>query len=159
MGQDSERFAELIKAYAAPVRRLCSVYASLPADREDLFQSIFLALWRALPGFRGEASERTWMYRIAHNVALTWRAADRRRKEREEPLTEETPGGPSPEWERIALAQAVSRLTPADRTVTVLWLEGLSAAEIGEVIGVNAAAVAMRLSRVRRQLAPPEVKI
>ena len=51
------------------IRRLCAAYAFSAADREDLFQDIFLAVWRALPGFRGDSSVRTWLYRIAHNVA------------------------------------------------------------------------------------------
>jgi RNA polymerase sigma-70 factor (ECF subfamily) len=81
-----------MEAYAAPIRRLCAAYAAGAADREDLFQDIFLAVWRALPGFRGDASARTWLYRIAHNVALTWQARDRRRQSRETVLDDETPG-------------------------------------------------------------------
>ncbi len=40
-------------AYAGPIRRLCGAYAGSAADREDLFQDIFLAVWCALPAFRG----------------------------------------------------------------------------------------------------------
>ena len=74
--------------YEGPVRRLCAAYAS-GADREDLFQDVFLAVWRALPAFRGDASERTWLYRIAHNVALTWQTRDRRRRSRETALDDD----------------------------------------------------------------------
>jgi RNA polymerase sigma-70 factor (ECF subfamily) len=82
-GSDNEaRFAELMESYAGPIRRLCGAYTASAADREDLCQDIFLAVWRALPGFRGDASVRTWLYRIAHNVALTWQARDRRRQSR-----------------------------------------------------------------------------
>ena len=95
----------------------------------------------------------------AHNVALTWKAGDQRRIGREEPLSGELPASPSAELSRLALAQAVARLPPADRAVVVLWLEGLSATEIEEVTGVNAAAVAMRLSRIRRKLASLEVNV
>ena len=48
-------------------------------------------------------------------------------------------------------------MKPADRTLTLLWLEGLSAAEIEAVTGVKSATVAVRLSRIRRQLNPIEV--
>jgi DNA-directed RNA polymerase specialized sigma24 family protein len=48
-------------------------------------------------------------------------------------------------------------MNPADRTLTLLWLEGLSAAEIEDVTGVKAATVAVRLSRIRKQLNPMEV--
>jgi RNA polymerase sigma-70 factor (ECF subfamily) len=143
-------------AYAAPIRRLCAAYAAGAADREDLFQDIFLAVWRALPGFRGDASARTWLYRIAHNVALTWQARDRRRQVRETVLDEEIQGASHMDLRRLALRQALAGMNPADRTLTLLWLEGLSAAEIEEVTGVKAATVAVRLSRIRKQLNPVE---
>ena len=145
-------FIQLIETYEGALRRLCTAYSSAPADREDLFQEICLAVWRALPAFRGEASQRTWLYRIAHNVALTRQGRSRRRESREAPLegdihtTERTP------LQQIALAAAIRAMKPADRTVVLLWLEGLSAAEIEAVTGVKAATVAMRLSRVRKQL-------
>jgi len=157
---DRRRFAELIAAYAAPIRRLCSAYAVATPDREDLFQDIFLAVWRALPAFRGDATVRTWLYRIAHNVALTWQKRDRRRQRRETPLEADVAdlqsAGP-PDLRRLALERAIGSLNPGDRTLTLLWLEGLSAAEIEDVTGVKAATVAVRLSRIRKQLRTAEV--
>jgi RNA polymerase sigma factor (sigma-70 family) len=154
---DRARFTELMEAFAGPIRRLCAAYAFTAADREDLFQDIFLAVWRALPGFRGDSSVRTWLYRIAHNVALTWQTRDRRRQSRETHLDEEIGGASHIDLRRIALNRAIAGMNPADRTLTLLWLEGLSAAEIEDVTGVKAATVAVRLSRIRKQLNPMEV--
>ncbi len=151
------RFSELMETFAGPIRRLCAAYAFSTADREDLFQDIFLAVWRALPGFRGDSSVRTWLYRIAHNVALTWQTRDRRRQSRETRLDEDIEAAVHVDLQRIALKQAIAGMNPADRTVTLLWLEGLSAAEIEDVTGVKAATVAVRLSRIRKQLTPMEV--
>lgn len=151
------QFTELMEAYAGPIRRLCAAYAESEADREDLSQDIFLAVWRALPGFRGDASVRTWLYRIAHNVALTWRARRRRQQARESPLDEDTEAGAQMDLRRIALKQAIVAMSPGDRTLTLLWLEGLSAADIEEVTGVKSATVAVRLSRIRKHLQPVEV--
>ena len=127
------------------------------ADREDLFQDVFLAVWRALPGFRGDASVRTWLYRIAHNVALTWQTRDRRRQSRETSLEDDIAVAGHMDLRRIALNRAIASMNPADRTLTLLWLEGLSAAEIEAVTGVKSATVAVRLSRIRKQLTPIEV--
>jgi len=146
-----------MEAYAGPVRRLCGAYAFSAADRDDLFQDIFLAVWRALPSFRGDSSTRTWVYRIAHNVALTWQTRDRRRQSRETRLDEDIESAGHTDLRRLALKQAIAGMQPADRTLTLLWLEGLSAAEIEAVTGVKAATVAVRLSRIRRQLNPTEV--
>lgn len=152
-----QQFIEVMEAFAGPVGRLCRAYASSPADRDDLFQDIFLAIWRALPAFRGESSMRTWVYRIAHNVALTWQTRDRRRQSRETRLDEDLQSGGDMDLRRLALKQAIAGMNPADRTLTLLWLEGLSAAEIEDVTGVKSATVAVRLSRIRKQLSPIEV--
>jgi RNA polymerase sigma factor (sigma-70 family) len=151
------QFSDLMEAYAAPVRRLCSAYAAGSADREDLFQDIFLAIWRALPGFRGESSVRTWVYRIAHNVALTWRTRDRRRRLREAVLDEDAQPFSQMDLRQLALTQAIVEMSDGDRALTLLWLEGLTATEIEAVTGVKAATVAVRLSRIRKQLNPVEV--
>lgn len=152
-----QQFDQLMNTFAGPIQRLCAAYAAGPADREDLFQEIFLAVWRALPAFRGNSSKRTWLYRIAHNVALTWQTRDRRRRTRETALDDTIHPAVSTDLRHLALIQAVARLTPADRALTVLWLEGLSAAEMEDVTGVKAATVAVRLSRIRKQLSPVKV--
>ncbi len=156
---NEERFAKLMEAYAGAVRRLCSVYAAAPADREDLYQEIFLGVWRSLPAFRGESSERTWLYRIAHNVALTWQLQERRRQSRQSPFDDASPPEAKPiDLGRLDLERAVAQLRPTDRSLILMWLEGLTALEIEEVTGVQAATVAVRLGRIRKQLAPREVK-
>jgi len=143
--------------YATPIRRLCSAYTASPQDRDDLFQEIFLAVWRALPGYRGDASTRTWLYRIAHNVALTGQTRARRRRSREMALSDAVEPSMHTDLRQVALRQAIARMNPVDRSLTVLWLEGLSAAEIEEVTGIRAGTVAVRLSRIRKQLRPGEV--
>src|SRR6476659_5303784 len=147
----------MMEMFAGPIRRLCAAYAFSAADREDLFQDICLAVWRALPGFRGDSSVRTWLYRIAHNVAFTWQTRDRRRQRRETELDDQVELVGHMDVRRVALNRAIASLNPADRTLTLLWLEGMSAAEIEDVTGVKAATVAVRLSRIRKQLNPLEV--
>jgi RNA polymerase sigma-70 factor (ECF subfamily) len=153
---DEARFVEVMETHAGPIRRLCAAYAQGTADREDLWQDIFVAVWRALPGYRGDASLRTWLYRIAHNVALTWQARDRRRHLRETRLDGDVEGAGQVDIRRLALNRAIAQMNPVDRTLTLLWLEGLSAAEIEAVTGMKSGTVAVRLSRIRRQLAPVE---
>ena len=59
----------------------------------------------------------------------------------------------------LALNQAIAGLEPANRTLTLLWLEGLTAAEIEAVTGVKATTVAVRLSRIRKRLSPVETQV
>ena len=52
-------FVRLLEQYEPALRRLASGYAAQEADREDLFQEIAVGVWKAIPKFRGDASERT----------------------------------------------------------------------------------------------------
>jgi RNA polymerase sigma-70 factor (ECF subfamily) len=81
-----DTFLRLFAEYGAAMRRLAAVYVNDGRDREDLVQEIAVALWQAIPKFRGEASERTWLYRIAHNTAITAAAKLWRRGKRESAL-------------------------------------------------------------------------
>ena len=121
-----------------------------------------MALWKAMPRFRGESSERTYVYRIAHNTAISFVTSRTRRVEREEPeeqINAQPARALSPEQEVIAnqrrqrLWTAVQELPLVDRQIVLLYLEGLPVAEIEEVTGFTAGKVAMRLFRIRRRLA------
>jgi RNA polymerase sigma-70 factor (ECF subfamily) len=157
--QRRSAYEELLRRYLAGMRRLAWSYARDAS--EDLFQEIAMALWTALPKFRGDSSERTWVYRVAHNTAISFMASHRRYGKREQ-TGEDAPECTSitnPEREVIAqerrerLRTAVSQLPIADRQIMTLHLEGLAATEIEVVTGISAGAVATRLSRLRKKLA------
>lgn len=158
----SQKFCELFEAYQPALRRLVSAYVVNSADRDDLLQEIAAGIWKSLPGFRGESSQRTWIYRVAHNIAIRNSSQVRQRSAREPGL--ET-GFDRPSGERSvesalvldekqrALMEGIRELSASDRQIVTLHLEGLSAAEIEEVTGITAGAVATRLTRIRQKLA------
>ena len=147
------QFEQLLDRYAPALRRLCSAYRRDPGDRQDLFQEIAVALWTALPRFRADSSERTWLYRIAHNVALTDTARRQSKRRREVQIDEHPPPPSAPESPRRAeLLDAVQRLEPVDRELALLYLEGLSTREIGDVLGITEGNAAVRLTRLRQRL-------
>jgi RNA polymerase sigma factor (sigma-70 family) len=153
------KYEDLMERYLAPLRRLAWSYAH--DVFEDLLQEIAMALWTALPGFRGDSSERTWVYRVAHNTAISFVASRQRRAKREQASDElpETASNVNPEGEaidrerRTRLWEEVQRLPILDRQLVILYLEGLTAAEIETVTGLSSGAVATRLTRVRKKLA------
>jgi RNA polymerase sigma-70 factor (ECF subfamily) len=157
----NDRFCELFEAYQPALRRLVAAYVINPADRDDLLQEITAAIWKALPAFRGESSERTWIYRIAHNIAIRYAAGVRARNARE-PMLEGAFDRPSGDTgaeaalllneQRRILVESIRGLPLADRQIVTLHLEGLSAAEIEEVTAVSQGAVATRLTRIRQKL-------
>jgi RNA polymerase sigma factor (sigma-70 family) len=68
------RATQLLREHAGILHRVALSYARSEAEREDLLQDIALGLWTALPHFRGECSERSFLFRIAHNRALSFLA-------------------------------------------------------------------------------------
>ena len=71
-----QRLTALLTVHGSALTRLAASYVNATADRDDLVQDIVVAIWRALPRFRGECSERTFIFRIAHNRAIAYMPAD-----------------------------------------------------------------------------------
>jgi len=150
-------FQQLIEDCGGGIARLAGSYARNRAEQEDLTQEIWLAIWRALPGFRGDSSLRTFAYRIAHNRSVT--QLTRRRDSGDsallDDLTDESPG---PDMRLIQsrdaerLLRAVSQLSLGMRQALTLRFEGLSYSEISEVLGISESNVAVRLNRARERL-------
>jgi RNA polymerase sigma-70 factor (ECF subfamily) len=156
-----DAFVRLMDEYEPALRRLAGAYADQHADREDLFQEIAAGLWQAIPGFRGDASERTWLYRIAHNIAITASMRRRKRGRTEESIPEgiDYPSAlPDSEQEllqaekRTLLLEAIRGLSAPDRQIVLLHLEGLNYAQIEEISGMTQSAIASRLTRLRDKL-------
>lgn len=153
-----ERFGQLLKANHAPLTRLAASYATNASDREDLLQEIAIALWRALPGFRGECSERTFLFRIAHNRCITHLSKRRHTVSLDD--AEIDPEDPevsaetivAEEQERRRFVQAIRELPVIHREVLVLFLEGLDYGEIAAVVGISESNVGVRLNRARQKL-------
>jgi RNA polymerase sigma-70 factor (ECF subfamily) len=161
-GTRSDRFPELFEAYQPALRRLVGAYAANSADRDDLLQDIAVGIWQSLAGFRGDSSERTWIYRIAHNIAIR-RTSQARSRSAREPLLAHAFDAPSgvasaedalmAGEQRRVLMDGIRRLPVLERQIVTLHLEGLSAVEIAEVTGASQGAVATRLTRIRQKLA------
>ena len=156
-----QQFERILGEHGAAISRLASSYEAVAGIREELEQEIALAIWQALPHFRGECSERTFVFRIAHNRGLThvWRR--RPPQQSLEDLDEiDEPADPRPHPEeqaaqtsqRARLMLAIQSLPMTYKQMIVLMLEGLSHREIGEVLGITENNVAVRLSRARKAL-------
>jgi RNA polymerase sigma-70 factor (ECF subfamily) len=154
-----DRCVRLLHEHDRALRRLAASYERDPSRQQDLLQEIWLAVWQALPRFRGDCSERTFVYRIAHNRAVSH--VDHWQRRRTDSLDEDAPlpaSQPDPEHalsieqRRERLQAAVQQLPMGLRQVVVLTLEGLSHAEVAEVVGITENNVAVRLTRARAAL-------
>src|SRR5579863_2956662 len=152
-----EQFDRLIAANAPALTRLASSYTNTLSDRDDLVQEIAMALWQALPRFRGECSERTFLFRIAHNRAIAHLSRSRSQPVTSEDVEVHDPApdpeaGLAREQQVERLRRTIHRLPVVYRQVITLSLEGLGNGEIAEVLGISESNVAVRLTRARRML-------
>src|SRR6516162_6877662 len=75
---DGDAFGRLVDPLQRELKAHCYRMLGSSADAEDALQETLLRAWRALPGFEGRSSVRSWLYKIATNVCL--REAERRPK-------------------------------------------------------------------------------
>lgn len=154
-------YEEAAAAHGPALQRLARSY-ELDRDRQrDLLQEIHVAIWRSLAGFRSQCSLRTWVYRVAHNVAASHVERQSRMRARrfvtvEDAATLADLTDHHAELERsdsIEQLQALIRqLEPLERLVILLYLEGEDAAAIGEITGMSAGNVATRIHRIKKIL-------
>ena len=156
-----ERFRQLAHDFGPVLARIAAAYEMDVHRREDLLQEIHVALWRSLGGFKGQCSLRTWLYRVAHNVAITHAMRDRRHRVPLQTLDQLADMSCDANSERemdqasalARLYELIQRLKPLDRQIIVLYLEDVDAAEIGEVVGLSARNVATKIHRIKKILA------
>ena len=143
----------LIRENQVSLKRLCYLYLHDQAMAEDAVQETFLKVYRSLKDFRGEASEKTYLTRIAVNTckdmlrSAWFRHVDRRVTPEELPSRRET----DPAYREVAAA--VMNLPRKLREVILLsYYRGLTMEEIAEVLEISQPAVSGRLKRAREKL-------
>jgi len=154
-------YQEAATAFSAALERLARAYEADPHRRQDLLQDMHLALWRSFEHFAQRCSLRTWVYRVAHNVATSHLIRRQRIYARLVSLEEvesvairqEDQFGVDRRMLRERLLRLIERLKPTDRQVVLSYLEGMDAASIGEITGMSPANVAMKIHRVKNVLA------
>ncbi len=155
------RYLEAAADHGGALQRLARATEANAERRRDLLQDMHVALWRSFAAYDARCSVRTWVYRVAHNVAASH--VDRERRQRqpfvdleaiEHLASAENISAEIEESEAVARLNAIIRkLGPPDRQIITLYLEGLDAASIADVTGLSAGAIATRVSRLKTQLA------
>jgi RNA polymerase sigma-70 factor, ECF subfamily len=158
-----ELYQRVTREYGGALTRMAHAYEADPDLRRDLSQEMHLALWRSLGQFNGRCSLRTWLYRVAHNVATSHviRQARSRRlnpafltlEEAENQIGDEDVEIKTDRNQALdRLFALIQRLDPLDRQVIMAYLENLDAESIAEITGLSTENVWSKIHRIKKVL-------
>jgi RNA polymerase sigma-70 factor (ECF subfamily) len=165
-GRTERLYTEVASEFGAALERLARGYERDADKRRDLLQEIHLALWRSLARFDSRCSMRTWVYRVAHNVATSHvirpksssptlvAADDLESLERMPDAVNRIAAEDRLDRQRTLdrLYESIRQLRPMDRQVMLLYLEEVEAAAIAEITGLTAVNVATKIHRIKQLL-------
>ena len=150
----------IIGEHGQGLRRVAGAYEADRMLQDDLFQEILIAIHQALPALRQKERLAPYIYRIAHNRAVSHvaRAVGRRRGEADVAAMEADAEQASPEAEFMEseradrLSAAIRRLPLPYRQVVTLYLEDMPYAEIAETLDISLSNVGVRINRAKQML-------
>ena len=153
MEQKEQEFTRLVEKHKTLVYTVCYMFAGSRVEVEDLFQDVLVRLWAGYDSFRGEADVRTWIYRVSLNTCLN--GQKKMKKNKRIPLSIDVDFFSEISDRTLQIRRLydrINRLGLVDRALILLWLEGLSYAEIGAVIGISVKNVSFQLYRIKEEL-------
>ena len=148
-------FLDTVACHEGMIRRICHVYSTEKVTNEDLYQEAMVALWNGLKSFKGKSSLSTWIYRVVinscisflrHNDSKTLYISTESIKE----IPDSTTSYCKDDYE--CLTYLISRLSPLDKALILMWLDERTYKEISDVTGLAPNLVGTRLTRIRTKL-------
>ena len=159
-GGDREAFGALVEQYRDNVYRLAYRMCGNAYDADEAAQEAFVAAWRALPNFRGDAKFSTWLYRLTANAAIdVMRREKRHQTVGDGEMVDLADDADSPQEtverteQQEAVQKALATLSEEYREVLLLrYMEELDYAEIAEVLQLPSGTVKSRINRAKAAL-------
>ena len=154
MNTKEQQFTNIIKEHERTIYTVCYMFSEDTDEVNDLYQDILVRLWQGFDSFEGKSDIRTWIYRVSLNYCINF--INRKKKQRERLNLGKgfhTDGNSLEKNLQIKqLYKRINALGLVDRSVVLLWLEGLSYDEIGAILGISVKNVSFKLVRIKEQL-------
>lgn len=152
MNEVKHPFLAIVEQHSAAIGKICRSFCrSCPEEMEDLRQDIILALWTGWKRYRPTARSITWVWRIALNTSISW-WRNRQRQVPSEPLPPYEIAASDDSQEAALINHLASCLTPPERRLLDLYLEGWSMKEIGVMLGMSETNVQTKISRIKKKM-------
>jgi len=166
VSQDPEAFGEIVRRWERKIFALCFGMLGREDDARDAAQEAFIAAYRNLANFRGEAKVSSWLHRIAVNQCLTIK---RRAKTRSEEFFDDddgseertfiaplhnSPSRQAEQFERLKLVRTAVSSLPTDlkQVIVMKEFEDMTFQEISETLEIPLSTVKSRLYTALKQL-------
>ena len=153
MNNTEQHFSQLVNDNRSTIYSVCYMFSNDADEVADLFQEVLVKLWNGYESFQGKSDIKTWIYRVTLNTCITIDRKKRRNKKAELSMDVDYFDTQKQSTAQVRmLHDRIARLQPLDRAIILLWLEQISYDEIGEIVGISAKNVSVRLARIRVQL-------
>ena len=152
MKEHEKLFTSMVEEQKQTIYMICYLFSKNPTEVEELYQDVLINLWKGFSAFEGRSSVRTWVWRVSLNTCITWQRKSRKKRLPLELSVDLYNDTDSDTRQIKMLHNRISQLGPFDRAIVLLWLENMTYEEIGEIVGISAKNVSVRLFRIKEQL-------
>ena len=147
-----KEFLSQLKEHQNIIYKLVHLYATSEEDKKDLYQEILFQAWKTYSSFRREAKFSTWLYRLSLNTIFTIQRKTNKVEYTDTTKYEEQLITTSSDDEKERLYKAIRTLSETERAIVSLHLDGYDNKEAGELLGITANLVGVKLHRAKQQL-------
>ena len=147
-----KEFLSQLKEHQNIIYKLVHLYAISEEDKKDFYQEILFQAWKTYSSFRREAKFSTWLYRLSLNTIFTIQRKTNKVEFTDTTKYEEQLITTSSNDEKERLYKAIRTLPEMERAIVSLHLDGYDNKEAGELLGITANLVGVKLHRAKQQL-------
>ncbi|MBR3011013.1 MAG: RNA polymerase sigma factor [Bacteroidales bacterium] len=153
MTQLEQQFTKTVTEHKSTIYTVCYMFSQDADEVNDLFQEVLVNLWKGFESFEQRSDIRTWIYRVALNTCISLDRKKRRQATARLSMDINLFEDRDEDTRQVDLLhKRIAQLQPFDRAIVLLWLENLPYDEIGQIVGITAKNVGVRLHRIREQL-------
>ncbi len=154
MKANEKEFEQIVATYKRTIYTVCYMFSKNEDEVNDLFQDTLVNLWKGMEAFKEQSKLDTWIYRVALNTCIS-QERKKKRKSARVPMEMDISLYQDNDADTLQvqmLHKRIGRLGMVDRAIVLLWLEDLSYEEIGQIVGISATHVGVKLYRIKELL-------